>query len=666
MEIFRLFGSVFVDTDKAEKSLSQVDKQAQGTTNVFSKIVKGLGKWAAMIGVSLSIAVIKKFGSACIDAWEAQETAETKLETIMKQRMKSTDEGVQSVKTLTAELQKQGVVGDEVQLAGAQQVSTFLNQEKSLKTLLPAMNNLLVQQKGVKATQQDAVNIGNMFGKVMQGQTSALKRTGVTFTEAQEKVLKYGTETEKAAMLAQVVKDNVGDMNAAMLKTDTGKIQKAKNSFGDLQELIGSKLQPILANLYEKFGEISDWIINNFDPAIQAITPYIDDIGIALGIAASGFIAFKTAGAVSNMISMFNGISAAIGGITVANVGMTASEAAKSGAMTISSMLVGLLTGQVTIGAVATGLYTKAQGALNAVMNANPIGIVVLAITGLVAAIVLAYKNSEGFRNIVNTLWNGVKSAFAGIANAVSIGLSKVKTFINNAVVTFNTFKAKISTFMTNVKTIFKIGFNAVKNFITKPINTAKTMVMNIFNAIKTGISSKISSIKSTVSSKFESIKSAIMTPIEKAKDKVKEYIDKIKSFFTGFSAHIKLPHFSIKNASLNPKNWIKNGVPKLSVDWYKGGGILTKPTIFGMNGSSFMAGGEAGKEAVAPLSDLKSYLFSAIDYSNSGNNELLYQILKEIQETNTLTSKLIKLLNNAKMVLNDREFARLVNKYAG
>ena len=71
------------------------------------------------------------------------------------------------------------------------------------------MNNLLAQQKGLNATQTDAVNIGNLMGKVMQGQTSALTRVGISFTAAQEEVLKYGNEQEKAAMLAQVITDNV-------------------------------------------------------------------------------------------------------------------------------------------------------------------------------------------------------------------------------------------------------------------------------------------------------------------------------------------------------------------------------------------------------------------------------------------------------------------------
>lgn len=174
-----------------------------------------------------------------IDANKVQVEAETKLETVMRQRMNATDDEIQSIKNLASAQQALGVIGDEVQLMGIQQVATFLKEKGSIDTLVPAMNNLLAQQKGLNATGQDAVNIGNMLGKVMQGQTGALTRAGITFTEAQEKVLKFGTESERAAMLAQVITDNVGEMNAALAKTDAGKAKQAANDLGDLQEVIG-------------------------------------------------------------------------------------------------------------------------------------------------------------------------------------------------------------------------------------------------------------------------------------------------------------------------------------------------------------------------------------------------------------------------------------------
>jgi hypothetical protein len=110
-----------------------------------------------------------------------------------------------------------------------------------------------------------------------------------------------------------------------------------------------------------------------------------------------------------------------------------------------------------------------------------------------------------------------------------------------------------------------------------------------------------IAYIKSTATSVWNGIKNAIISPIEAAKNKVKSIVDAIKGFFSGMKLnlpHIKLPHFRVSGKlSISPPS-----VPHLSIDWYKEGGIMAKPTVFGMNGSSLMAGGEAGKEAILPL----------------------------------------------------------------
>ena len=90
---------------------------------------------------------------------------------------------------------------------------------------------------------------------------------------------------------------------------------------------------------------------------------------------------------------------------------------------------------------------------------------------------------------------------------------------------------------------------------------------------------------------------------------------------------HIKLPHFSISGKlSLAPPS-----VPHLNIDWYKEGGIMTGPTIFGMNGSSLMAGGEAGKEAVLPLKGFYEQLENIL--TNRLNTSAMEQYLAVIAE---------------------------------
>lgn len=185
-----------------------------------------------------------------------QVEVETKLATVMRQRMEASEADIDATKQLASAQQELGVIGDEVQLAGAQQIATFLSQRSSLEALIPAMNDLLAQQKGLKATGEDAVTVANLMGKAMQGQASALRRVGITFTATQEQVLKYGNESQRAAMLAEVITDNVGHMNAELAKTDAGKAQQMANAIGDIKEVVGSwfeSIEPAIAAVNE-FG----------------------------------------------------------------------------------------------------------------------------------------------------------------------------------------------------------------------------------------------------------------------------------------------------------------------------------------------------------------------------------------------------------------------------
>ena len=185
-----------------------------------------------------------------------QVEVETKLATVMRQRMEASEADIDAIKQLASAQQELGVIGDEVQLAGAQQIATFLSQRSSLEALIPAMNDLLAQQKGLKTTGEDAVTVANLMGKAMQGQASALRRVGITFTAAQEQVLKYGNESQRAAMLAEVITDNVGHMNAELAKTDAGKAQQMANAIGDIKEVVGSwfeSIEPAIAAVNE-FG----------------------------------------------------------------------------------------------------------------------------------------------------------------------------------------------------------------------------------------------------------------------------------------------------------------------------------------------------------------------------------------------------------------------------
>ena len=219
----------------------------------------------------------------------------------------------------------------------------------------------------------------------------------------------------------------------------------------------------------------------------------------------------------------------------------------------------------------------------------------------------------EAVKNIFSSIWNGLVSWFTNILETIKGVLDVALGWIGSS---WEQVWSGVKNFFTNIwngiKDFISSTINSISNTISNVITGIKTTVSNVFSAIKTTISNIFNGIKDTATSVWNAIKTAITTPIENAKEKVREAINAIKGFFSGLKLelpHIKLPHFSISGSfSLSPPS-----VPHINIDWYRSGGIMAGPTIFGMNGSSLMAGGEAGKEAILPLTEFYSKLESIL-----------------------------------------------------
>lgn len=274
---------VAVDAEKLGRAMQIATDDARSLNtgllnlNQASEVIRGLHT-----GLQELLSVSNDLTSA----YSVQEQSEVKLQTIMRQRMGATEADVESIKRLASEQQQLGVIGDEVQLSGAQQMATFLSERESIETLLPAMNNLLAQQKGLNATTQDAVSLGSMMGKAMQGQVDVLQRVGITFTDAQKQVLKFGSEQERASMLAEVIRDNVGEMNAALARTDAGRAQQLTNALGDLKESLGkvlSRAQPVMTALAQ-IGQTSTGMMS-VASGVKGLTSALGTLSSSAGVA---------------------------------------------------------------------------------------------------------------------------------------------------------------------------------------------------------------------------------------------------------------------------------------------------------------------------------------------------------------------------------------------
>ena len=177
---------------------------------------------------------------------------------------------------MTGELQKLGVVGDEVTIAGAQRLATFRMQESSIKKLLPVMQDMLVKEKGLNGTGQDMEGIASIFAKAMNGQTMVLKRNGIVLSEREEQLLKVGTEEQKVALLVEAVRRSVGEQNKEFLKTPEGKIINAKNRIGDLYETWGMSIRDTRAKFWEFIAENADGIQDLVTKGFKAGGSFVD------------------------------------------------------------------------------------------------------------------------------------------------------------------------------------------------------------------------------------------------------------------------------------------------------------------------------------------------------------------------------------------------------
>lgn len=209
--------------------LSQATRAFQtfgkGAATSLAAATMGLSVLVALIaeGVSAAHAMQNEMALGIQSLIDYEENA-ARLAHVMRNTMDATQDMTQRVLDLADAQERVGVVSATVQIAGAQELATYLEREESLKRLIPVMNDMIAQQNGFNATQQSAVGVATMLGKVMDGQVGALSRLGYRFDETQADILRTGEESERLAVLIDVVSQSVGGMNEALGETDEGKI----------------------------------------------------------------------------------------------------------------------------------------------------------------------------------------------------------------------------------------------------------------------------------------------------------------------------------------------------------------------------------------------------------------------------------------------------------
>ncbi|WEK53318.1 MAG: hypothetical protein P0Y55_12045 [Candidatus Cohnella colombiensis] len=349
-------------------------RKANTSMKIFqSGMSSSLKKIAGIFAGAFAVKKMIDFGKASYEASNQMAVAEAKLATIMKQRMHATDGTISSVKDLISAQESIGVVDVTAQTAAAQELATYLSSAKSLKTLVPTLNDLVAQQYGLSASAEQATGMATMLGKVMDGQVGALSRYGFTFDKSQEKILKYGTEAQKTALLVDIVRDSIGNMNVELGKTPQGQLKQIGYTFDSIKMEIGRGLVPVLQALLPYIRAIA----NAFLMAAQYASAFVsalfgksnskvvvsqadavDDLGDAY--TSAGEAAKKAAGSVAGFDEVNNLADNSSSGL---------SGASSAGKITTPLFDAGAMDGLTEVGAKTEEIYAKAREAAEKLTN---------------------------------------------------------------------------------------------------------------------------------------------------------------------------------------------------------------------------------------------------------------------------------------------------------
>lgn len=338
----------------ASKAVSGIGKAAKGMATVVSGAAAAAGGY------------LVNFGKQAVDAALKAGEVTAKFQQVAKNN-NWTYEEQKSLLGLNKTLGQTGVISGGTLKAAQAQLGTFALTADQVKTLTPALADMIANNKGYNATAQDGVQIANLLGKVMTGSATALSKYGVTMTDAQKKTLQEGTAQEKAAMAAQVLEANFGGINKALAETPQGKMTILQHEIAGLKTSVGN-------DLIAAFGGVGGAVIKMVQAVEPLITAFFDKVAaLAEKI---GPPLEKVFGAVADKISKinFSGFMGQLSGLS----GPIAAVTGLLGAAGLGGALSGL-SGVPVIG----GLLSKFGGVLSGL--GGPITLVIGALAGLIA-----------------------------------------------------------------------------------------------------------------------------------------------------------------------------------------------------------------------------------------------------------------------------------------
>ena len=516
MELFSLLGKIAIDNTEAKNALDDTTKKAEDSASETEAAFSKIGGAAKTVALGIGTAAVAIGGAfvAAVEGTREYRVSMGQLETAFQTAGHEADSAKTTYNDLNA------VLGDSGQATeAAQMLAKLTDDEKGLNewtNILTGVYSEFGEALPVEGLAEAALHSAKM-GSVQGSLADALEWSGVSVDDFNKSLEKCSTEQERQELITAKMNELYAKSGETYkeVNKDVIEAEKAQARLTDSIAQVGAVGEPILTAIKNALADM----VTSALPHIQSFIDKMKDLRQWIK---------------NNQDTVDTWVAVIIGAGTA-----------------IAAFLLILKWGSIMSAAAnAVKVVRTAILAMNAAMLANPIGILVALIAGLVAAFIYLWNKNEGFRAFWISMWEKVKST---ASSAVSWISGK---------------------------------FDSLKGALDK----AKT---------------KFSEIQKTISDKMESAQKA-----------VKKAIDKIKGFFDfdWSLPKLKLPKIGVSGKfSIDPPS-----APKFTVKWNAEGGILNRPTIFGKMGNTFLGGGEAGAEAIAPIDVLQQYVKEAVRQETS------------------------------------------------
>lgn len=563
--------------DRASAVFDKVGKAAGDTESKFSKVGDGLAKVGKAAAAGLAVGV--GAGAVALGKFVADARESEKVTKLTEQIIKSTGGAAKvtaaQVGALSTSISNKTGMDDEAIQSGSNLLLTFKNIRNEA-----GKGNKIFDQATAAAVDLSAAGFGSiegaskMLGKALNDPIagiSALGRAGVTFTAQQKEQIKAMADSGDMLGAQKVILGEIqGQVGGAAAATGTA-MDKAKVAVGNLGEQVGTALLPMIDRMAALFT----------GTVVPAVSSFISGVQTGTGVGGQFAAAFGAVGRNLGTIAPVLGTVAA---------GMVAYKVASLGAAAAAA-----IQAAGTLGA------TGATWSLNAALRANPIGLVVTALTALGAGMVIAYKRSETFRNVVDGAFSAVRNVVSAVMPAISsivqTGMATIARIISVVTSAFRGdwqeawggIKEIASSFMGGVRAVVSAGFSTLRGIFSATGDALRSLMADAWSGIRTSVGNGVSSVLEDVralpgritsalgslgsllynagSSLVQGLINGITSKIAALGAKMAELANKVKGF---------LPGSPVKEGPLT--SWNNGAAGKRLVDLLASGMADTRP----------------------------------------------------------------------------------------